>query len=196
MENNNQINNNSLGKTKVKKFFDDAWDLIKFAIIALVIVIPIRMFVAQPFVVSGESMFPTFHDGEYLIVDEFSYITGEPKRGDVIVFRFPGDTKRFFIKRIIGMPNEEIIINDGKIVIINKENKEGLTLDEPYVKENFNTSSTFKTKDKEYFVMGDNRNKSSDSRVWGMLPDKLIIGRAFIRLLPFKEISYLPGSHE
>lgn len=195
--NNNQINdNNSLGKTKFKKFFDDAWDLIKFAIIALVIVIPIRMFVAQPFVVSGESMFPTFHDGEYLIVDEFSYITGEPKRGDVIVFRYPGDTKRFFIKRIIGMPNEEIIINDSKIVIFNKENKEGLTLDEPYVKEDFNTSATFKTKDKEYFVMGDNRNKSSDSRVWGVLPDKLIIGRAFIRLLPFKEISYLPGSHK
>lgn len=195
--NNNQINdNNSFGKTKFKKFFDEAWDLIKFAIIALVIVIPIRMFVAQPFVVSGESMFPTFHDGEYLIVDEFSYITGEPKRGDVIVFRYPGDTKRFFIKRIIGMPNEEIIIDDGKIIITNKENKDGFTLDEPYVKENFNTSSTFKTKDKEYFVMGDNRNKSSDSRVWGVLPDKLIIGRAFIRLLPFKEISYLPGSHE
>ena len=195
--NNNQINDNSsLKKTKIKKFFDDAWDLIKFAIIALVIVIPIRMFVAQPFVVSGESMFPTFHDGEYLIVDEFSYITGDPKRGDVIVFRYPGDTKRFFIKRIIGMPNEEIIINDGKIVIINQENKDDLTLDEPYVKENFNTSSTFKTKDKEYFVMGDNRNKSSDSRTWGMLPNKLIVGRAFIRLLPFKEISYLPGSHE
>lgn len=195
--NNNKINdNNSFRKTKFKKFFDEAWDLIKFAIIALVIVIPIRMFVAQPFVVSGESMFPTFHDGEYLIVDEFSYITGEPKRGDVIVFRYPGDTKRFFIKRIIGMPNEEIIIDDGKIIITNKENKDGFTLDEPYVKENFNTSSTFKTKDKEYFVMGDNRNKSSDSRVWGVLPDKLIIGRAFIRLLPFKEISYLPGSHE
>ncbi len=196
MENNNNQINNINGKTKFKKFFDDAWDLIKFAIIALIIVIPIRMFVAQPFVVSGESMFPTFHDGEYLIVDEFSYITGEPKRGDVIVFRYPGDTKRFFIKRIVGMPNEEIIINNGKIKIINKENKDGFILDEPYVKEYFDTSSTFKTKDNEYFVMGDNRNKSSDSRTWGMLPNKLIVGRAYLRLLPFNEISYLPGSHE
>jgi signal peptidase I len=198
MENNiNQISNeNILPRSKMRKFFDDAWDLIKFAIIALVIVIPIRMFIAQPFVVSGESMYPTFHDGEYLIVDELSYNLGEPKRGDVIVFRYPGDTKRFFIKRVIGMPNEEIIIDKGKIKIINQENKNGFTLNEPYVKEYFDTSTTFKTKDNEYFVMGDNRNKSSDSRVWGMLPNKLIVGRAYIRLLPFKEISYLPGSHE
>lgn len=197
MENNNQINKENItGKTKLKKFFDDAWDLVKFAIIALIIVIPIRMFVAQPFVVSGESMFPTFHDGEYLIVDELSYITGEPKRGDVIVFRYPGDTKRFFIKRIIGMPKEEIIIDNGKIKIINNENKNGFELEEPYINENFDTSASFKTKENEYFVMGDNRNRSSDSRTWGMLPGKLITGRAYIRLLPFKEISYLPGFYK
>lgn len=195
--NNNQINNViNTEKSKFRKFFDNTWDLIKFAIIALLIVIPIRMFIAQPFVVSGESMYPTFHDGEYLIVDELSYNTGKPHRGDVIVFRYPGDTKRFFIKRVIGMPNEQIIINNGEIKIINSEFKEGYTLNEPYVKEYFDTNSTFKTKSGEYFVMGDNRNKSSDSRVWGMLPDKLIIGRAYIRLLPIKDISYLPGAIE
>jgi signal peptidase I len=110
--NNNQISDvNAPIKTKFKKSMESAWDLLKFAIIALIIVIPIRMFIAQPFVVSGDSMFPTFHNGEYLIVDELSYIIGQPHRGDVIVFRYPNDTKRFFIKRIIGLPNEEIRIN-------------------------------------------------------------------------------------
>ncbi|MFA6515018.1 MAG: signal peptidase I [Candidatus Paceibacterota bacterium] len=198
MENNNNQIINEVNKSKFKKGLESFWDLIKFAAIALVIVIPIRMFIAQPFIVSGESMFPTFHDGEYLIVDELSYIIGNPNRGDVIIFRYPGDTKRFFIKRIIGMPNEEILINNGEVTIKNKENPEGFTLDEPYIDEKFNSNYSYKTIDSEYFVMGDNRNRSSDSRTWAesspiKLTNKLIIGRAYLRLLPFKEISYLPG---
>jgi signal peptidase I len=195
MENNNgQIDANSVPiQSKFKKALLNLWDLIKFAIIALIIVIPIRMFVAQPFVVSGESMFSTFNDGEYLIVDEISYITGNPHRGDVIIFHYPIDPKRFFIKRIIGMPNEEISINNGKVTIINKDNPNGFTLDEPYINEPFNTTGTYKTGDNEYFVLGDNRNRSSDSRFWGNVPGKLIVGRAYLRLLPFKNISLLPG---
>ena len=192
MENNNQIGNVP-EKTKFKQGLENLWDLIKFAVIALVIVIPIRMFIAQPFVVSGESMFPTFHDKEYLIVDEISYILGSPHRGDVIIFRYPNDTKRFFIKRIIGMPNEEISITNGEVTIINKENPNGFKLTEPYINEKFDTTMNYKTGEGEYFVMGDNRNRSSDSRVWGILPEKLMVGRAYLRLLPFKEISYLPG---
>ena len=191
MENNTEVKVVSNFQKNLKNF----WDLIKFALIAFIIVIPIRMFIAQPFVVSGESMFPTFHDGEYLIVDELSYIIRTPERGEVIVFRYPGDPKRFFIKRIIGMPNEEIIINNNEIKIINTENKNGFILDEPYLKVNFDSSTSIKTKDNEYVVMGDNRNKSSDSRTWGTLPEKLIIGRAYVRLLPLKDISYLPGSY-
>jgi signal peptidase I len=200
MENNNgQIDASSVPiQSKFKKVLLSLWDLIKFAVIALLIVIPIRMFIAQPFVVSGESMFPTFHDGEYLIVDELSYLLGSPHRGEVIIFRYPGDTKRFFIKRIIGMPNEEISIKDGVVTIINKENPNGFTLNEPYIDEKFNTTSNYKTGSDEYFVMGDNRNRSSDSRTWGeplttKLTNKLIVGRAYLRLLPFKNISYLPG---
>jgi signal peptidase I len=198
MENNNsQVNDsNSLPKTKFQKFMGDAWDLIKFAVIALIIVIPIRMFIAQPFVVSGESMYPTFDNGEYLIVDELSYRLDGPHRGDVIIFRYPNDQKRFFIKRIIGMPNEEISINNGKITVINKENPNGFALNEPYIYEPFDTTATYKTGDNEYFVLGDNRNRSSDSRVWGILPSKLIIGRAYLRLLPFNSISYLPGYYQ
>jgi signal peptidase I len=189
-------NENNFKESKFKKGLKNVWDLVKFAIIALLIVIPIRMFIAQPFIVSGESMIPTFNNGEYLIVDELSYLVGEPVRNDVVIFRFPNDTKRYFIKRIIGMPNEEIIINDGSVTIKNSSYPEGFTLAEPYINEQFDTSSSFFTKDNEYFVMGDNRNRSSDSRVWGILPRKLIVGRAYLRLLPINKISHLPGYYE
>lgn len=195
MENN--INNKEASgtsfKEKVIKSAWGLWDLIKFAIIALVIVIPIRMFIAQPFVVSGESMYPTFDNGQYLIVDELSYNIGTAKRGDVVIFHYPIDPKRYFIKRIVGLPNEEIEINNGQVTIKNKENPNGIILNESYIHENFDTTGTYKTGDKEYFVMGDNRNRSSDSRVWGVLPEKFMVGRAYLRLLPIKSMSYLPG---
>lgn len=181
----------------VKKFSDkkkDILDFIKYIVIAILIVIPVRMFIAQPFIVSGESMFSTFLDGDYLIIDEISYHLGQPHRGDVVVFKYPLDPTRFFIKRIIGLPNEDITIKDGVITIINKENPDGFVLDEPYLKQDFKDNFDFKTGDKEYFAMGDNRARSSDSRSWGALPEDLIIGRAFVRLLPLNSISYLPGS--
>lgn len=198
MENNIEtIETSSEEKNISPKKKESFWDLIKFAIIAFAIVLPIRMFIAQPFVVSGESMYPTFHDGEYLIVDEISYLTGEPKRGDVVIFRYPDEPSRFFIKRIIGLPNETIIIDHGKVMILNEnEKEETLILDEPYINEEFNTVGKYETGEDEYFVMGDNRNRSSDSRYWGVLPKKLMIGRAFLRLLPLKEISYMPGAYE
>lgn len=179
---------------------NSVWDFLKFIIMVLAVVVPIRMWIAQPFVVSGESMIPTFHNREYLIVDELSYILGEVERGDVVIFRYPNDTKRFFIKRIIGLPNEKILIEKGKVTIFNKENAEGLKLNEPYINdtqsEEFVREGTYETKDGEYFVLGDNRDRSSDSRFWGTLPEKLIIGRAYLRLLPFKNISYLPGQYK
>lgn len=187
MENNNEI--------KVKKK-DSVWDLVKFAVVAFLIVMPIRMFIAQPFIVSGDSMVPTFHDGEYLIVDELSYNLGHIHRGDVVIFRYPNDPKRFFIKRIIGLPNEQVFIKGNQVTIVNKDNPEGFTLVEPYINENFNFDGTYQTKDGEYFVLGDNRNRSSDSRYWGVLPKKLLVGRAYLRLLPVKEMSYLPGAYE
>lgn len=177
----------------------DVWEFLKFIIMVLAIVIPIRMWIAQPFVVSGESMVPTFHNKEYLIVDEISYILGDIKRGDVIIFRFPNDTKRFFIKRVIGLPNEKILVEKGEVTIFNSDNPNGFKLDELYIEEgsakDFNRDGMYETKNGEYFVMGDNRDRSSDSRYWGILPEKLIIGRAYLRLLPFKNISYLPGQN-
>ncbi len=193
MENNK--NENVPNKSKFKEFLENGWDLVKFAVMALVIVIPIRMWIAQPFVVSGESMFPTFDNGQYLIVDEISYILGKAHRGDVVIFKYPGDTKRYFIKRIIGLPNEKITINNGEVTITNKEHPEGFKMVEPYINEKIFTGEEYTTKDDEYFVMGDNRNRSSDSRAWGILPKKLMVGRAFLRLLPFNTVSFLPGEY-
>ncbi|MES2930332.1 MAG: signal peptidase I [Patescibacteria group bacterium] len=183
-------------KSNFSKHMASAWDLVKFAAIALAIVIPIRTFVAQPFVVNGESMFPTFDNGQYLIVDELSYIIGEPERGDVVIFRYPKDPSRYFIKRVIGLPNEEVSISGGTVTVFNKDSEKGFILSEPYLNENFRTEGTYTTGNDEYFVMGDNRNASSDSRLWGILPRKLMIGRAYLRLLPVKSMSYLPGEYK
>lgn len=180
-------------KSKLLSKKKDILETIKFLAISIAIVIPIRMFIAQPFIVSGESMFPTFKNGQYLIIDELSYNLGQPHRGDVVVFRYPNDPKRYFIKRIIGLPNEQIIIEAGKVTIINSENPNGFELKESYLKQEFLDTISFKTLDNEYFVLGDNRNRSSDSRVWGALPEKLIIGKAFLRLLPISDFSYKPG---
>jgi signal peptidase I len=130
---------------------NSVWDFIKFTIIAILIVVPIRLWVAQPFIVSGASMEPTFDNGDYLIIDELSYHFQKPQKGDVIVFRYPLDPSKYFIKRIIDIP-----------------------------------------KPGEYFVEGDNRGASYDSRSWGNVPEKNIIGRAFLRLWPFNKIAVLP----
>ncbi len=169
------------------------WELVKFALLAIAIVIPIRAFIAQPFIVSGLSMFPTFHDGDYLIIDEISYKLESPQRGDVVVFRYPKDTTKFFIKRIIGLPGEEILLTGNKITIKNTEHPEGFTLSEPYIQNQSNNMMDVTLPADQYFVMGDNRSASSDSRVWGNLPKNLITGRALIRLLPFKDAHVFPG---
>ncbi len=168
-------------------------EIVEFAFIALLIVIPVRMFIAQPFIVSGASMEDTFHSGEYLIIDQISYHLEDPKRGDVIVFRYPQDPSKFFIKRIIGMPGDTISIEGSTVNLTTKDGEE-ILLDEPYIKsmkENTNLSEVLG--DREYFVMGDNRDFSSDSRVWGVLQKEKIIGKAFLRLFPFNEAGILPG---
>jgi len=182
-------------QTKNKNNEWSLYEFLKFTVITLLIIVPIRMYVAQPFVVSGASMSPTFETGQYLIVDQFSYRVSEPKRGDVIVFRFPKDPSKFFIKRVIALPREKVIINGEEIKIITKDGEE-IILDEPYVELNKDSYSETLLGYNEYFAMGDNREASLDSRVWGPLEEKYIIGKAFLRLLPFSQIDYLPGEFD
>jgi signal peptidase I len=172
------------------------WEFVRYALIALLIVVPFRILIAQPYVVSGSSMDPTFKDGDYLIVDQLSKRFSDPERGSVVIIRYPKDPSKFFIKRLIGYPNEKVEIKGGKVVIYNKENPEGIEIDDSYVvydkKEDFSTE----LHDNEYFVMGDNRAGSSDSRVWGSLPKENIIGTPALRLLPPNKMSVWPGSIE
>ena len=149
-------------KEEKKKEF---WEFIKFVLIAVLIVVPVRLWVAQPFIVNGASMEPTYDNGDYLIVDEFSYHFRRPKKNEVIIFHYPLNPSEFFIKRVEGVPGETVKI----------ENKE------------------IKLKKGQYFVMGDNRANSWDSRKWGPVPEKLIVGRVLVRLWPFNKIEILPG---
>ncbi len=172
-------------------------EIVRFSIIALLIVVPIRMFIAQPFIVSGASMAETFHTGEYLIVDQLSYFFHQPARGDVVIFRYPRDPSKYFIKRIIGVPGDTVRIEGSTVTIVNEANPEGLVLDEPYIR-SMRPTGTMEEElgEREYFVMGDNRDESSDSRMWGVLQEERIIGRAFLRLFPLDVVDVLPGAIE
>ncbi len=183
---------------KPKEKFDKKsfWELVRFALMAIAIVIPVRIFIAQPFIVSGSSMDPTFENGQYLIIDEISYRFNDPQRDDVVVFRYPNDTKKFFIKRIIGLPNETVDIKGNTVTVTNKSHPEGFVLDQSYIENTANNNTHFELKDGEYFVMGDNRSASSDSRYWGAVPKKLLIGKVFLRLLPINKIGILPGDYK
>ncbi|MES2134999.1 MAG: signal peptidase I [Patescibacteria group bacterium] len=171
-------------------------DTIKFALIALLIVVPIRWFVAQPFIVRGASMVPTFHNNEYLIVDQVTYRFEEPKRGDVIIMRYPKDPKTFFIKRIIGLPNETVEMQGKRIIISGGKDAKSITLDQSFIDPSRmrDEYKVYTLGSDEYFVMGDNRNESSDSRSWGNLPREDIVGRPFVRLFPPSEIGLFPGT--
>lgn len=169
-------------------------EILTFIVLAVLIVVPIRVFVAQPFVVEGASMHPTFESGDYLIVDQLTYRFEDPKRGDVIVFRYPNKPSIFYIKRIIGLPGETVTIERGNATITRVDGTT-LVLPEPYVvQEDATYDLTTTLGPDQYFVMGDNRPKSSDSRIWGPLPKNDIMGRAFFRLLPPGKMGVLPGA--
>ncbi len=170
------------------------WDLTKMVVLAFALMIGFRIFIAEPFIVSGSSMVPNFHNKEYLVVDKLSYKFSDPKRGDVIVFHYPKDTSQYFIKRIIGLPGEKVKVDNGKVIIYNSENPDGKTLNEPYLPNQdvtFGKDGVVALGDNEYFVLGDNRLASSDSRVWGILPKHDFVGKAWLRALPINSFGLL-----
>ncbi len=177
----------------MKKFFSLISEIIRIVILAAVIVIPIRYFIFQPFFVQGISMQPNFENGDYLIVDEITYRFRKPERGEVIVFKYPRNPSQRYIKRIIGLPGETVEIKDGKITIFKKDGERIELNESAYLPADIKTSGNIRItlSDNEYFVLGDNRNFSSDSRRWGPLPEKYIIGRVYIRAWPFVALAKL-----
>ncbi len=167
-------------------------DFLEALLIALAIALPVKYFIASPFIVVGSSMFPTFKDREYLIIDKLVYKLAEPKRLDVVVFRPPVSDESYFIKRIVGLPGERVQV-DGSSVTVTDASGRTFTLVEPYVSSMRDGVTDVTLKADEYFVMGDNRNVSSDSRVWGPLPKSRISGRVDLRLFPVSTIYLMPG---
>jgi signal peptidase I len=187
------------------------WDFVKIVLVALIIIIPIRYFIFQPFIVSGSSMEPNFYDNQYLIIDELSYYFKEPKRGDVVVLihhfqtnERRKDGKEFYIKRVVGLPGEQVQIENGRVTIINDEHPDGITLEESYLPVQGNThthdpnlvggNKILKLGNDEYFMLGDNRLFSSDSRDWGTLKRTDIIGKVFLRALPLTQFKFYTKS--
>lgn len=186
---------------KLNEFRHSFWgELAQIVIISFIIVVPFRTFIAQPFLVSGPSMDDTFTDGQYLIVDELTYNLRDPKRGEVVIFHYPLDTKKYFIKRVIGLPGETVEINNNVVTICKPDCQTDINkfvLSEPYIKLDkqgtLGLYSTVTLKKDEYYVLGDNRALSLDSRFWGPVKRNLFSGRPFLRLFPISKMSIFPG---
>ncbi len=175
----------------------NSWfDTIRFIVIALIIIIPFRMFVAEPFIVNGQSMDPTFVENEYLIIDRLSYRLEKPQRGDVVVFKYPNNPKIYYIKRIIGLPGETLYMKDGSVHIETSSSTTVVLNDTFISNKDKSTYPTVTLTSDQYFVLGDNRPVSSDSRSWGPLEEKFIVGTPFISLFPFNKIDIYPGAYQ
>lgn len=174
----------------MKSIFSFLSEILKIVLLAAIIVLPIRYFIFQPFFVQGMSMEPNFSSGDYLIIDEITYRFIEPKRGEVIVFKYPKNPTQRYIKRIIGLPGETIEIKNGKVIVF--DNTENQYLDElEYLPDSLQTKGNIRVSlnEDEYFVLGDNRAFSSDSRRWGSLPRKNIVGKVLLRAWPFTALA-------
>ncbi|MEK7655777.1 MAG: signal peptidase I [Patescibacteria group bacterium] len=172
--------------SRKKQAIHFVFELIQVAAISLAIIIPVRYFLIQPFYVKGASMEPNFFDHEYLIIDEVSYRFRTPERGDIVVFRYPNDPSQFFIKRVIGLPGETVEIANGNVKVFNDSDPNGFTLPEQEYLEQLVTATTrdVTLKSNEYFVLGDNRTASLDSRYFGPVTKDAIVGRVWLRGWP------------
>ncbi|MFA5051116.1 MAG: signal peptidase I [Patescibacteria group bacterium] len=169
-------------------------DLVKIVLLAFIIIWPIHHFVFQPFYVSGPSMEPNYYDKDYLIVEELSYRFHSPQRGEVIVFHSPNNSQDYLIKRVIGLPGERIVISKNKISVYNQQFPQGVEFNEnSYLNPGLVTMGEVDVQlnSDEYYVLGDHRNVSLDSRVFGPIKRSTIVGRAWFRGWPFKNLGLL-----
>ena len=181
-------------QSRARKVFGFVWEIVKVAAISLAIILPVRYFLIQPFYVKGASMEPNFYDHEYLIIDEITYRLAEPKRGDIIVFRYPKNPSQFFIKRVIGLPGERVKIEDNG-VYISQDDSAWQLLTENYLADDAKTEvplrgyGDIQLRSDEYFLLGDNRNQSLDSRVFGPVTRDAVVGRTWLRGWPFNRLT-------
>ncbi len=169
-------------------------EIVQIAALALAIILPVRYFLVQPFIVKGVSMEPNFHDSEYLIIDELSFRFRDPERGEIVVFHPPtSQEKQYYIKRVIGLPGETVEVRDGKVTVYNDTDyPNGLVLEETYL-DDYTPGSDRKTLgEDEYYLMGDNRDASFDSRAFGAVPIDHLIGRVWVRGLPLEKAGTFP----
>jgi signal peptidase I len=191
------IQQTSETQQKVNTWKTELWDLLKTILIFAVVYFVVKTYIAQPFLVKGRSMEQTFSDGDYLIVDELSYRFRDPQRFEVVVFHtefIPGGAQReYYIKRVIGLPGDRVVIKDGKVIIYERNTDVPTELDEVYITDGIKTLSPEPIdvilEANKYFVLGDNRGNSSDSRYWGVLDESYIVGKPVVRLFPFDAIT-------
>ncbi|RJQ29856.1 signal peptidase I [Candidatus Parcubacteria bacterium] len=174
----------------MRRFFASVLEVCEIALVAVGAVFLIRGFLVQPFLVSGSSMAPMFSNGDYLLIDELSYRFRQPERGEVVVFRYPKDDSTYFIKRIIGLPGERVVIKNGIVTVFDEARPQGVKLSEDYLGSGTFTSGNleFSLKADEYLVLGDNRSYSFDSRTWGPLKTSDVVGLVRLRLWPVGNI--------
>ena len=172
-----------------RAFLREVFDFVRILILAAVIVIPIRYFIAQPFIVKGASMEPNFQERDYLIIDELTYYFRNPARGEVVVFRYPLEPSEYFIKRVIGLPGETVVIRGGGVYVEKTPDAEPMAVPEAYLPKGLETAPDEEKTlgPDEYFVMGDNRAYSLDSRKWGVLNRSFITGRAIFLAWPLPD---------
>lgn len=193
MENSQKFPSQNDENKEIKKR-EDLLDFIKTTVIALVTVFLVRYFLIQPFYVKGSSMEPNFYEKDYLIIDEISYRFSQPQRGDIVVFKLKNNEyNEYLIKRIIGLPGETVIIRDGKVTIKNAEHPEGFVLYESYLPKGTETlGDVIETvPDGNYFVLGDNRGVSYDSRYFGSIERSVIVGKTLLRGWPINKFGII-----
>jgi signal peptidase I, bacterial type len=184
-----------LGRESRQGLFGESVRLIRDIFLIIVVFILFGVFIVQPVVVEGTSMLPELHDGERLLVNKLVYYKiqsvswGHISRGDIVVFWYPREPDKSYVKRVIGLPGETVEVRNGKVLI------DGRVLDEEYLDTEHNQAlpsfPARKVEEHHYFVMGDNRDNSSDSRYWGLVPEKYIYGKAFFRYWKPGSIGFL-----